>query len=199
MSGMGPGDTKRPLPHLVIVSGAPGSGKTTLAQRLGAVLHLPVIARDDLQEVLYDTLGVTDAASSMRVGRASFALLTLLTDRLVSAGVAAVVEANFHRDGLAAEVGLLLDKASVAVIHCDGDPAIIVRCYLERAERGERHPGHHDKEAVSRLRTNLAMGTYAVPSMGVPVLRVDTTTQREYVPDFDAIVHFCRRQAERST
>lgn len=195
-----PGTTgARHAPLLVVVSGAPGSGKTTLAQRLGAALHLPVIARDDLQEVMYDTLGVTDAASSMRVGRAAFALLALLADRLVSAGVGALVEANYHQDGLEAQVGPLLHKASVAVIHCDGDPEVIARRYLERAERGERHPAHHDTEAVARLHVQLATGTYALPSLAVPVLRVDTTTHNEYLPDLGAIIHWCRQQAERST
>jgi adenylate kinase family enzyme len=39
-----------PLPLLVIVSGAPGSGKTTLAKRVGVALQLPVFTKDGFKK-----------------------------------------------------------------------------------------------------------------------------------------------------
>ena len=37
-------------PLLIIVNGLPGTGKTTLARRLAADLHLPVFSRDGMYE-----------------------------------------------------------------------------------------------------------------------------------------------------
>jgi adenylate kinase family enzyme len=43
---------KPSMARLVIVSGAPGAGKTTLARRLAAELAMPLIVRDDIKEAL---------------------------------------------------------------------------------------------------------------------------------------------------
>jgi predicted ATPase len=42
---------------LVLVTGPPGSGKTTLAVPLARRLELPLIAKDTIKEALFDALG----------------------------------------------------------------------------------------------------------------------------------------------
>ena len=39
-------------PLLVVISGAPGSGKTALSRRLAPELKLPLISKDTIKEVL---------------------------------------------------------------------------------------------------------------------------------------------------
>jgi predicted kinase len=179
-------------PWLVIVSGAPGSGKSTLACRLGTALGLPVLLRDELKETLYDTLGAPDRAESARLGQASYALLAVVAGRLLEAGVGMVLESNFRRGLSETDLASLLTSARAALVHCEGEPETIVRRYRERAERGERHPGHHDSESFQRLRDELAAGLFEPLDLGVPTLRVDTTTEQEYTPEFEEIVAFLR-------
>jgi chloramphenicol 3-O-phosphotransferase len=55
---------------LIVVSGAPGTGKSTIAAALGAVLRFPVLSLDPIKEVLADVLGlVARAAPGPRAGR----------------------------------------------------------------------------------------------------------------------------------
>ena len=41
-------------PKCIIITGQPGSGKTTLAKKLGERLWMPVISRDEIKEGLAD-------------------------------------------------------------------------------------------------------------------------------------------------
>ncbi len=66
------------LPTLVLVTGAPGSGKTTLAMPLARHLGLPLITKDTIKEALFDTLGTGDHTWSQRLGAASFQVMFAL-------------------------------------------------------------------------------------------------------------------------
>ena len=50
-----------------MVSGAPGTGKSTIARELGAALRLPVLSLDPIKEALADVLGLGDEDWSNRV------------------------------------------------------------------------------------------------------------------------------------
>ena len=63
------------LPTLVVVSGAPGTGKTNLGRRLAGDLGVPYLGKDVLKESLSDTLGVKDRDRSRKLGIASIILL----------------------------------------------------------------------------------------------------------------------------
>jgi predicted kinase len=67
------------IPLLVIVSGPPCSGKTTLARWLAKELALPLIAKDNIKELLFDHLGWSDRAWSKKLGRATYPLIYYLS------------------------------------------------------------------------------------------------------------------------
>ena len=66
-------------PVLIIVNGLPGSGKTTLAKRLGEDARLPVFSRDGIYETLVDALtGDVDWETTRGLGSAKPLLIVRL-------------------------------------------------------------------------------------------------------------------------
>jgi len=80
------------LPRLVIVTGAPGTGKTILATRLSHELGLPLLTKDTIKEAMMDGLPVANREASMQLGAAAFRVAVMLSQSLLDAGIGIVLE-----------------------------------------------------------------------------------------------------------
>jgi len=170
---------------LVIVGGAPGSGKTTLARKLAKRCAVPLIEKDDVKEAIADALGVGDLTRSRELGRAAFQVMRAVAERSVEGGGTLVLEANFHRERSGPWLRGLVDRADARVVICRADEGVRRDRFISRARAGVRHAVHLDFELLD-LRWEPA-ATFDL-ELGVPTLAVDTTDG--YTPDFNAIVDF---------
>jgi predicted kinase len=150
---------------LVLVTGPPASGKTTLAQPLARDLGLPLLGKDTIKEALFDSLGTGDRAWSRRLGAASYAVLLAVARELP----AAVVDANFYSDH---GPGLLQACRRPIEVFCRCPAAEVERRFTRRAPA--RHPGHVDHVLDAQLKAALDGGVGPL-GLGGPVLEVDTS------------------------
>ena len=156
----------------VVVSGPPGSGKTTLATALAPALGLPLIAKDTVKEALMTVLPVPDVATSRMIGTASVAAVLAVAAQ--SPG--AVLESVWHRSRSLA--GLARLPGNIVEVFCGCDPAVAAQRYARRA--GTRAAGHLDAE---RRAGELWNDEVARPvAGGWPVIEVDTTAPVELSP-----------------
>jgi predicted kinase len=149
---------------LVYVSGAPGSGKTTLAAPLAAELGYPLLRKDRIKETLHDALGAPepDLAWSRRLGAAAMELLWALA----ADAPAVVIEANF-RPYSEYERAKLSGLAEQPVeVHCVCPAELALRRYNARTT----HPVH----VVTSLQLE-AMTEYDRPVGIGALVTVDTT------------------------
>jgi predicted kinase len=159
---------------VVVVTGPPAGGKTTIAERLADEFSLPLIAKDGIKETLFDTLGSGDIEWSKRLGVASFALIWHALEREARAGRSVIVEGNFPRRH-AGRVLSLHERYRFDVVQlvCHAPEGELRRRYLSR----NRHPGHHDRERSGALL--LDPDDYRLPLDG-PLVDLDTTRGDAY-------------------
>ncbi len=168
-------------PLLVIVGGAPATGKTTLARELARRLHLAIVTKDDIKESLANAIGSGDRTRSRELGAAAYAVLFDVAARTLEAGTGAVVEANFYRDESSEELHRLARLGDAMVVVCRSDAA--TRRARFAARRG-RHPVHLDGEILAHEWPD--DDTKFALDIGVPRREIDTT--RPELIDLDAIV-----------
>jgi predicted kinase len=155
---------------LIVVSGAPGTGKSTIARELGAALRLPVLSLDPIKEALADVLGLGDEDWSNRVGDAAAEVVF----RLAADFPDAVAEGwwrGARRDRAVAEF------AGAVEVFCHADPDLAATRSLARRETG-RHPIHRDMinpAGVGSAAYIASLAATVTPlQLGGPLIEVDT-------------------------
>jgi Glyoxalase-like domain/AAA domain len=155
---------------LIVVSGSPGTGKSTIARELGQALRLPVLSLDPIKEALADVLGLGDEDWSNRVGDAAAEVVF----RLAADFPDAVAEGwwrGARRDRAVAEF------AGAVEVFCRADPDLAAARSLARHESG-RHRIHRDMinpaGAGSAAHIASLAATVTPLRLGGPLIEVDT-------------------------
>jgi predicted kinase len=149
----------------MIVSGAPGAGKSTLAGPLAERLGLPLFGKDHIKETLFDHIPAQSerAAWSKILGAASFELIWTLA----SHAPAAVLEANFYPKSDYQRGRLTALAAPLVEVYCRVPPELAAQRYAAR--HAGRHPTHTSGE-VSLAQ----LADFDRPIALGPVIEVDT-------------------------
>jgi predicted kinase len=150
---------------LIVVSGAPGTGKSTLAHALGRAIGCPVISRDEIRE------GIVHAGTPDDRYLHTYWTFREMVQMLMQAGVTHIAEAAFQDHNWRP----LLDLGPTRVIRCVADPEVARRRVVVRAAHPGRPIGVREWKPIEADR---------------PTLIVDTTDG--YSPGLDEIVAFAQ-------
>ena len=174
------------LPLLIVVTGSPASGKTTLAESLSEEMGLPLLAKDAFKEEIYDNLEGAGPSDSHRLGFVAVRLMQSRSKRLLEKGVALVIESNFKRSLSIDDLQALFAVSRPVLVQCVAPKDEVLDRYVERSEQGDRHPVHDDANQVDELRDDLEKGEYDLRFLDVPTVTVDTSV--EGGPDIQGLI-----------
>ncbi len=185
----------RMRPTLIVVSGPPASGKTTLAHALAQAVHCPAICRDEIKEGF--VCGATSESFVPEQGDAANQAATTaffdVVDLMLQRGVTLVAEAAFQHHRWAPRLTAFGKLAEVRVINCVVDDAVARQ---RRRQRWVNEPWRRrfhadpDPERMAGMEPQSVdqPGAYQPIRLDLPTLVVDTSDG--YRPGLSQIVSF---------
>jgi len=132
--------------RIILVTGLPATGKTTLARALAARYGAPLLAKDLVKEWLMDSIGPVDAARSRQLSDMSFTMLFAQLAETANAGVDAILDGNFRAGQHEAALRDLAD-VRIAQVICRLDEVTRQQRIAMRAGDPARHAGHGEARA----------------------------------------------------
>ncbi len=167
--------------NVVLVSGAPGVGKTTIAQPLAAMLGFALLSKDTIKEALFDALDgqPDDLAFSRKIGGAAMEVLWTLAAQCPHV----VLEANFRPKSAYERAKIAALSDHLVEVYCWCPPEEVARRFAERAITARHHPAHVLKELTPDM-----LAEYDRPVGIGAVIEVDTSSP----VDMEALVRHVR-------
>ncbi|HRJ42957.1 MAG: AAA family ATPase [Caldilineaceae bacterium] len=184
-----------PTPFVLVVTGRPGSGKTTLAHRLAQALHCPALCRDEFKEGYVRTQAISHNVLGPEVNGRLYHIFFESVGFVVEQGVSVVIEAAFQHRLWEGPLLALAQKARIAVVVCAVAPALAQARAIERGLADPTREYFHGDPVVAAARQGIETppGEYTPPRLDFPTLTVDTTDG--YAPELAEIVDFARSAA----
>lgn len=191
--------------YCILVTGAPASGKSTMAGYLSEHFRIPVISKDLIKEKMYDEIGFNSRAEKVKLGNASMEIMYYVAEQFMNLNQPFILENNFEhvsKEGLFA----ILEKYSytAVTVRMTGDYEKIYERFAKRDRSPERHRGHvvndHYPETPGAPKENPTLLTYegyldSIAKRGFdtfvgngPCIEVDTTD----IGNVDRELLFCQ-------
>jgi len=185
-------------PRCIVVTGRPGSGKTTLSKELGERLRMPVISRDEIKEGYVNTCGVRHDRLRADTNAVVSDFFFDIVNQYLANKVSIIIEAAFQHKVWEPRIAGIAELGSPFIIVCSMDGDAAARRHLRRGLDDPRRGFYHGDKRVSLYKATGGMspaGEYEAPDFDVPTVHV--STDGAYSPTIEEIVEKIHLQTVR--
>ena len=169
-------------PYLLVVTGRPGSGKTTFARELGRKIFMPIISRDQIKEGYVHTFGKchTDLPDNTNKITTDIFFDTIMN--MLANNISLIAEAAFQHKVWATMLEKYISIARVYLLICKVDDKVALERFIRRGLENPLREYFHGDSGVNlaRLGVEVTVSPYDEPRIDVPIFYIDTSG--EYIP-----------------
>ena len=128
---------------VIILTGMPATGKSTICKALAEHFGFPVVEKDAIKETLFDTVGFTCYAEKRALDHAANAVVIHMAEQILKANGSVIVDNNFDDISGKRFAALLEQYAPDCVcVFLRGDLDVLHQRYTLRDNAHARHLGH---------------------------------------------------------
>ncbi len=164
-------------PYLIIVTGRPGSGKTTFSKKFGNEIFMPVISRDEIKEGYVHTFGKRHTELPQESNKMATEIFLNTLKVLIDSHVSVIAEAAFQHGMWAHLLREFTETARIYVFICKVDERVALDRFIRRGMDNPLREYFHGDKGVDMYRKGieLRISPYEEPCLDVPTLHIDTT------------------------
>lgn len=163
---------------LILVSGLPATGKTSLSKGMARHLGLPLISKDTIKEILFDGVGHGSREWGEKLNAPTYKLLNYFVQQQLQSNQSVIIETPYDDDFPRAEYIALQSQYDFDCVQvmCYAEPQVLVDRFIARINAPDRHPGHNDQEALDDFRNSITHAGKVRPlDLRSDVYELDTT------------------------
>ena len=174
-------------PQLIIVTGRPGSGKSTLSQILSKEIRCPLVSRDEIKEGYVNTTEKEHYKISEEENKKIYNVFFDTIENFLDNNITIIAEAAFQHKLWMNKYQNLALKSNITIIICKIDSESAYRRYIKRKSDDPLWEYFHGDATFS-----IKHEQYDCIKSPEPTLEVDTTNS--YNPNIEDIILFIRKE-----
>lgn len=167
---------------MIIISGPPAAGKTTIARPLARAIGYPLLCMDEVKERLADAIGPEAMPIADELGDAAVQQVFAFARELLTHDVPVIIEGFFQSDRYSADLADIADLANTVLIHLKASDAELKARYENRALAEARHWIHGDLARLGTLTPELPEFMAKPLHLDVARFTIDTTNKHLDIP-----------------
>ena len=131
------------MKKLLLITGDLATGKSTFAGLLSHRYGTIVFCKDNIKEILGDTIGFANREENLRLSRATMEIMTHIFSQIAPLGKDLILEANFRSGELKRLHNIATENGyEVLTLVLRGKVETLYKRFMHRIENENRHPVH---------------------------------------------------------